>query len=416
MMEYMKKHETLEPIDDAVLDRTAMPFIGKNHGTSGPVRTSFNDNALPIEADMIKAADEATGLTKKPIDPWSGDHIGFYNTLGSVVRTGPNRGKRSYTARGFFEANQHRPNLKVVTESMVSKIVLDNGVATGVEFITNGQKNVARAKREVILAGGTINTPQMLELSGIGDPEVLKAAGVECRVDLPTVGSDLQDHVLTFTTQQLAADQISADCIHRPEIMEQAQKALVENGGGPLTNIACVQGFFPAKWFLEDGEMDEIVKSIENTNGGTEFQRKQRQQIIEHIKSEKSANLQFVFVPVTGSTDGIEDQSKLFPPPDPNGPNGFVLAICLQYPVARGHVHIKSSDPFEPPEIDPNYLGHEADVAVLAAGLKFLDKMTKAPALEGKLGERQWPAPDIDLADKENRREAVRQHVMVSTH
>ena len=71
----------------------AMPFVGKHHGTSGPVRTGFNDNSMPIEADVIMAADEATGLSKKPVDPWSGDHIGFYNTLGSVVRTGPNRGK-----------------------------------------------------------------------------------------------------------------------------------------------------------------------------------------------------------------------------------------------------------------------------------------------------------------------------------
>jgi choline dehydrogenase-like flavoprotein len=154
MMEYMRKHETLEPIDEAVVDRSAMLFVEKNHGTSGPVRTSFNDNALPIESDFIKAADEATGLTKKPIDPWSGDHIGFFNTLGSVCRTGPNRGKRSYPARGYFQANQDRPNWKVVTESIVSKIVLDDGVATGVEFITDGQKHVAKAKREVILAGG----------------------------------------------------------------------------------------------------------------------------------------------------------------------------------------------------------------------------------------------------------------------
>ena len=416
MMEYMKKHETLEPIDEAVLDRTAMPFVGKNHGTSGPVRTSFNDNALPIEADMIKAADEATGLTNKPVDPWSGDHIGFYNTLGSVVRTGPNKGKRSYTARGYFQANQDRPNLKVVTESMVAKVILKNGQATGVEFITNGQKNVVKAKREVILAGGSINTPQILELSGIGEPEVLKAAGVECLVDLPSVGNDLQDHCLNFLTFNLAEGQMSADSLHKPEIMEMAQKALMEKQGGPLTNVSCVQGFFPGKSFLEEGELDEIIKSIESIEGGTEFQRKQRKLIIEHIKSDKSANLQFVFVPVTGNPgEGIKDQSKLFPPKtDFSKPDGVTLALCLQYPVARGHVHIKSSDPYEHPEIDPNYLGHEADVIMLSAGMKFLDKMSKAAALEGKMGDRIWPAPEVDLTDSKNRREMVREHVMVS--
>lgn len=78
MKQYMRKHQTLEPIDPAVTDSSTMPFVGEHHGTSGPVRTSFNDSLLPIEDDIIKAADEAAGLTKKPMDPWSGDHIGFY--------------------------------------------------------------------------------------------------------------------------------------------------------------------------------------------------------------------------------------------------------------------------------------------------------------------------------------------------
>jgi choline dehydrogenase-like flavoprotein len=416
MMEYMKKHETLEPIEDAVIDRTAMPFLGKHHGTSGPVRTSFNDNSLPIEADMIKAADEATGLSKKPIDPWSGEHIGFYNTLGAVVRTGPNRGKRSYTARGYYQANEHRPNLKVVTESVVAKIVLENGQATGVQFITGGQKHTVKAKREVVVAGGSIGSPQILELSGIGNPEVLKAAGVDCLVDLPTVGEDFQDHCLTWTSYKLAEGQMSADSIHKPEIMEMAQKALMETGGGPLTNVSCVQGFFPAKWFMEEGELDEIVQSIENTKGGSEFAVRQRKQIIEHIKSDKSANLQFVLVPVTPNTDGVKDQSVLFAPPaDVRQPDGVTLAICLEYPVARGYVHIKSSDPFEHPEIEPNYLGHEADVAMLGAGVKFLDKMANSPALKGKLAERTGPAPEVDLSDKQARRDYVKEMVMVSS-
>lgn len=415
MMEYMRKHETLEPIDEAVVDRSAMLFVGKNHGTSGPVKTSFNDNALPIEADFIRAAEEATGLTKKPIDPWSGDHIGFFNTLGCVCRTGSNRGKRSYAARGYFQANQDRTNWKVVTNSTVSKIILDNGVATGIEFINDGQKHVVKARREVILAGGTIGTTQMLELSGIGNPEILRAAGVECLVDLPSVGNDLQDHQLSFVTAQLAAGQMSADCLHIPENMEMAQKAFMEKQGGPLTNVSCVQGFFPAQWFMEEGELDEIIESIENTESATEFHRRQHKQIIEHLKSGESANLQFLFVPATPNPDGIEDQSKLWPTPaDPRGPNGVTLAVCIQYPVGRGSVHIKSSDPLEHPEIDPGYAGHKADVAVLGAGMKFLNKVLEASALEGKIAKRLWPGPEVDLTNKEQRRAYARDVVMVS--
>ena len=90
MMNYMRKQQRLESLDPAIVDRTTMPFLGENHGTSGPVRTSFNDvPPMPIESAIIKACDEVLGFDKKPLDPWSGDHIGFFNTLGSVVRSGP---------------------------------------------------------------------------------------------------------------------------------------------------------------------------------------------------------------------------------------------------------------------------------------------------------------------------------------
>lgn len=74
--EYMRKSQTLEPIDDSVIERATMPFVGSNHGTSGPIRTSFNATYLPMEHDFIKACDEVCGFSEKPIDPWSGDHIG----------------------------------------------------------------------------------------------------------------------------------------------------------------------------------------------------------------------------------------------------------------------------------------------------------------------------------------------------
>jgi choline dehydrogenase-like flavoprotein len=419
MKQYMRKHQTLEPIDERVTDRTCMPFVGENHGTSGPVRTSFNDFKLPIEDDIVLAADQATGFTKKPIDPWSGDHIGFYNTLGAVIRSGPNKGKRSYAARGYFEANEHRPNLRVITESLVSRVILTDKTATGVEFLHNGQKHTVKAHREVIVTGGAINSPQILELSGIGDPEILRAAGVECLVDLPSVGTNFQDHVVGATVHELVEGQMSGDAIYKPEIMASAQKALMEEQGGPLTAIQSVQGFFPCSMFLEEGEIDEIIKSIESTKPATPFQKKQWDQVVAHIKNPKSANLQFVFVGVTGDFEnGTGDQSKIFPPPsDPNAPNGITLAVCLQYPVARGYVHIKSSDPTVYPEINPNYLNHPADVAVLAAGLKFAEKMAQAPALQGKIRRRVGPAPDkFPLDTVEQRRAAVREYCVGEYH
>ncbi|KIW20268.1 hypothetical protein PV08_00843 [Exophiala spinifera] len=423
MKHYMRKHQTLEPVDERITDRTCMPVVAENHGTSGPIHTSFNDFRLPIEDDVIKAAEQALGSSIKPTDPWSGNHMGFYNTLGSVTRTGPNKGKRSYAAEGYFQANAHRPNLKLITESLVCRVLLDNTntVARGVEFQhRDGARHTVVATREVIVAGGVINSPQILELSGIGDPEILGAAGVQCLVPLPPVGTNYQDHVGSAVTYQLTPGNMSGDAMFIPEVMAAAQKQLIEEQGGPLTAVQSVQGYLAASTVLEAGELNEVVRSIETTKPATAFQKKQWAQVAAHIKDASSANLQLIFLNATVNlADGAGDQSKLMAPPsEPSAPNGMSLGISLQYPVSRGHVHIKSSDPHDHPDINPNYLAHPADVAVLAAGLKFVEKMARSPALQGKVGPRVGPPPRVvpALDTKDRRRAAVREYCMGEYH
>ena len=101
----------------------------------------------------------------------------------------------------------------------------------------------------------------------------------------------------------------------------------------------------------------------------TSYQQKQYKQTIEQLKADNSANIQIVLVPAMAGFDkGVEDQSQIFPPPTPGQAMGITIAICLQYPVSRGTVHIKSSDPKEHPAVDPAFLDHPADAAILAAG------------------------------------------------
>lgn len=232
-----------------------MPFISENHGTSGPVKTSFNGYHLPIEDDVIKACDEVAGLTNKPTDPWSGDHIGFYNTLGAVARTGPNRGKRSYAAKDYLGMCQGRPNLKVLCEALVVRVDLEGNAAKGVTFTHEGVQHSISVNREVILCGGSIDTPQVLEFSGMGDPEVLRAAGVECKVELPSVRNNFQEHVVTAVGYELTPGNLSSDAIWIPEVMAAAQQALAETQAGPLTAVSSCQGFFPYKQFATEEEL-----------------------------------------------------------------------------------------------------------------------------------------------------------------
>ena len=232
MARYMRKHQTLEPFPEEAVRSETQCTVGDFHGTDGPIRTSFNDGRLPIEDDVVRACDEVTGLSKKPNDPWSGDHIGFFQTLGAVARTGPNKGKRSYAARGYLEPNLGRPNLRVLCDATVVRVELVDATATGVTFTHHGSTHSMPAHREVLICGGACHSPQILELSGIGNPEILKAAGVECKVENGAVGENFQDHTVSLGGYKLTPGVNSADAIHDPKMMEMAQKMYMEGQAG----------------------------------------------------------------------------------------------------------------------------------------------------------------------------------------
>lgn len=342
----MRKHETLEQIDESILDQTDYPHVGQHHGTNGPIHTSFNDSTFPICDSTIKAWDEVAGLSKKPTDPWSGDHIGFFNTLGSVARSGPHKGKRSYAARGYFQANACRPNLKVLCEAQVNKIVLENGVAKGVEFVFEGMHETVYAKKEVILCGGVINSPQILELSGIGCPGILQRAGIDCKIDLPGVGENLQDHACAVIGLDLKPGNITLDILGDADTMGATMKAYGEHQRGPLTSIASTQGFLPYNSHVSAEKLKDTVENIrkiQSSSSTTPFYRRQLDQVIAHLESDKSANLQYIMIPAGADYENGIATQKMWPAPDNARAHRMVLVSCLQYPVSRGSCHVESS-------------------------------------------------------------------------
>ncbi|KAJ5367841.1 Dehydrogenase citC, partial [Penicillium brevicompactum] len=415
MQHYMKRHQTLEPTSSVVSE--TMPFVDGFHGTDGPIRTSFNDTITPIEKNIIDACDEATNIVSKPTDPWSGDHIGFYHTLGSVIRTGPDKGKRSYAARGYYEENRQRSNLKILCESLVNKIILDGNRATGVSITYGDREFTIFARREIIVSGGAIKSPQILELSGIGDPDVLRAAGVECKIPNRSIGANLQDHSMTFVTFAVKPEVAINESLNGgPEKLQAAIDQYRESGSGPLSCILSVQGFFPAKSILSGAELEQIVGSIREIKPNSDFHEKQLSLIISHLQSQNSANIQVVLISATASAKGVEHQSELIQPQSAEEPTGFTLLLCAQYPVARGYVHIQSSDPTVQPVIQPNYGGHEADIALLAATLRWTDKVASSEHLQSSIMHRSFPGPTKDLENLETAKEAVHDLVMGEYH
>lgn len=125
--------------------------------------------------------------------------IGFYNTLGTVVRSGPNKGKRSYASRGYFQPNAHRPNLHVLCDATVASIALDGNKAVGINFIHKQKRYTVGVSKEVVVSGGAIHSPAILELSGIGNPDIIRKAGVEPKIENKAVGENFMDHVMAVS-------------------------------------------------------------------------------------------------------------------------------------------------------------------------------------------------------------------------
>ena len=226
--------------------------------------------------------------------------MGFYSSLAAVDRTS-DKGRRSYAATGYFRPNMGRPNLKVLTEALVTKVTLDGNTATGVEFLHDEKNYSVKASKEVILSGGVINSPQVLELSGIGDPEVLKAAGVECKVKNERVGANFQDHVLGGMLYDLAPGVISLDAMHGAEYAKAAQEQYEKDQNGPLGSPGMLMGFVSYASLVSQEQLDNTVQEIrKNSNAKTDFEKRQEDVIVKQLSDPKFANIQTFCKP--GST------------------------------------------------------------------------------------------------------------------
>lgn len=414
---YFKKHQKLDANLPHHSDPLFMPAAGgdKYHGSDGPIHTSFNDWYSPFEVDFAKAAYEVTGRDKTLHDAWSGDHMGFYSSLGAVDRT-EDKGKRSYAATGYIRPNLGRKNLKVLCDAQVTKIVLDNGTATGVKFVVNGQEHTVSAKREVVLCAGVIQTPQILELSGIGDPEVLKAAGVDCVVENKAVGANFQDHVLGGILYDLKPGITSLDALHGEEFMKAQQDVYEKTQKGPYGSPGMMMGFVSYASVATPEELESTISDIKKSSlAKTPFEKAQEKVIVDQLRDPTFANLQTFCIGCRLDVAKGSDQTQFFSAP-PKGVQQISLLMCLEHPLSRGTVHITTSDPLAPPRIDPGYFRNEIDAKILAAGMKWMDQVAKHPEMAKSLGRRELPPEDASLDTEEERIEYVKNHISTQYH
>ncbi|RDW82955.1 hypothetical protein BP5796_04446 [Coleophoma crateriformis] len=422
LLPYFKKHENFQdPKDLQKQPNMALEtrYDASVHGKLGPISTSFGEYRIPPERDWVAACATLGENMGSPLNAWSGDHLGNYHSLSTIDRRpGEMNGTRSYSTTGYLLPNAQRPNLFVLTEALVTRIILSSDkVATGVEFLhsDSDEKHSVSVKKEVILSAGAIKSPQVLELSGIGSPEVLSKAGVKCLVENRRVGEHLQDHSAVAFGYELIPGETTLDAVQDPATMQAAFGEYMAEKTGPFASAGSTMGFASFAGLSTPEEIKSIQDSILGS-GDLDIQSKAI--IAEGLGSLKDGSIQFVLLPASLDVEKTYSQTAFLQPPTSQlgGKQGLVLAACVARPASVGSCHITSAEPKADPAIDPAYLTHQSDVEVLIKGYRLISKMVSTSPLKEKIAKRYGPDESLDLSTHEAAEKWIRNHVATEYH
>ena len=318
---------------------------GEWHGAGGPQRvTDISARAHAVCRNFIAAA-QSLGLSETPdFNGGTGEGVGIFQ-----INT--RKGRRASTANEYLRPALRRGGVELRTKAHATRVLFTGKRATGVEYRRGDQTMQARARREVILAGGAINSPQLLQLSGIGDARRLNALGIRPLISAPSVGCNLQDHLAVSYFYKTSVPSLNDELGPLRGKLRAGLHYLL-NRGGPLS--------------LSVNQGGGFVRS------GPEHNR---------------TKLQLYFSPVSYTRTPLAERRLLSPDPF----SAFLLSCNACHPTSRGELHITSPDPLGYPAIQPNYLSTEHDLAQARVGIGLLRKLAQAAPLAEIITEELVP-------------------------
>ena len=290
--------------------------------------------------------------------PRNPDYNGAIQEGVSYVQRTIQNGRRVSSATAFLRLASRRPNVEVRTHAHATQIIIEGKRAVGVRYAKGGRGGVpveVRARKDVILSGGAYNSPQLLQLSGVGNPELLREHGIEVRHALNSVGEGLQDHYAPRSVGRVKNIKTVNELARGLSLWSEALKwATTRRGVLSLspTMVYC---------FWHSGETAE------------------------------SSDLQLTFTPASYK-EGVQGQLEDEP--------GMTIASWQQRPESRGYVRIRSADPFAPPIIQTNYLAAELDRRVVIAGMKLARRLMHSAPLAPYLAHEDFPGPKVQSDDE----------------
>ena len=327
ILPYFKKSENFEMGHD------------EYRGIGGPLNVANTRQTYPFMDDLINAAVE-TGYGK------AADYNGKSQAGFNYFQVTQKNGLRFSAARAYLNPAKKRKNLHIIKNAHVTKVIIEGKVAKGIKYISNNIEESIFTKREVILSAGSIQSPQLLELSGIGEPNLLKKNGIEVKQDLIGVGENYQDHYIARLVWRASKRETLNEELQGIGLVKQALKFALFRRGALTVTAGLVAGF---------------------------------------VKSDNAFATPDIQYHIAPASFADPKKRKLDKWP------GLTIGPCQLRPHSRGSVHIKSIDPMAHPLIKPNFLSSEIDKQVLVKGMNIARDLVKAPALRKWIDKEELP-------------------------
>ena len=318
-------------------------YGGDFHSTAGPLGVSNLISPNLMSKIFVQACQQA-GI------PYNPDFNGPRQDGCGIYQVTQRDGRRCSAAVAYLNAANKRRNLDVITDSLSTRLLIENQRAVGVEYLRSGQLLTARAEREVIVTAGAVGSPKLLMLSGIGPADALRSHNIDVVQDLAGVGQNLQDHFDIDIVYELK-DHYSLDKYNKPHMKLLAGLEYKLFNKGPVTSNIAEAGAF---WYGDENAV--------------------------------TADLQFHFLPGAGVEAGV--------PPVPSG-SGVTLNSYFVRPRSRGYVALRSADPADAPHIDPNYIADPYDLKISIEGVKISRDIMSQSVFKDYLKKEHFPGDQV---------------------
>ena len=323
-------------------------------GGDGPLKVSEVSKQLHPLCDNFLSAAQEIGMKLNPdMNGEKQEGVGNYQIT-------THKGQRMSSSRAYLWPIKYRSNLTVLKKALVTKVLIRDKKAYGVKYLKSGKTHELLASREVILSAGSINSPQLLQLSGVGPKKILEQVSVSLVHDSPAVGENLQDHlgVSYFYKSKV------------PTLNDELRPVL--------------------------GKIYQGLRYIFSRRGPLSLSVNQSGGFIRTSDNLKKPNIQLYFSPVSYSLESPDKRAMMSPDPF----SAMLLGISNCSPRSRGSGHLRSSDPSSPPIIKPNYLSNESDVKDVLEGVKSLRKLVKTESFRPVIGEEFRPGPQCQTDEQ----------------